>query len=230
MLSKSMNRLTTMRRLRAMEALYKRVASLVGSPGRIAACWRRPIGNTSLVPGNRRVHIINSDYAVDYLTPPAPSLWRTLATHGRYPAEQGNNVSLPLTAGLFQHATNLHADCIGRNAIVAGQIFHGFPGSKAAGDAGFGRGKVEQRHYEFYRRRSWSGDRQENQHGGAARKDITRGKPDRHNMRDHQSICNLVSNRERADTVVVVHYDPGQRLGKHGIGLLVLQRHLVGRA
>jgi hypothetical protein len=56
--------------------LYKRAASLVGSPGRDGhcACWRRPADNTSLLPGNRRAHIINSDYAVDYFTPPVLSL------------------------------------------------------------------------------------------------------------------------------------------------------------
>lgn len=91
-----------------------------------------------MLSGIRCAHIINSDYAVELFGSLVLSLSRTLATHGRYPAEQGNNVGLPLTAGLFQHATNLHADRIGRNAIVARQIFHGFPGSKAAGDAGFG--------------------------------------------------------------------------------------------
>jgi hypothetical protein len=61
------------------------------------------------------------------------------------PAEQSNHLGLTMAAGLFWHAAQLAADSVKRNTSNGVNFLDRFSGAKAAGDARFRRGQIEQR-------------------------------------------------------------------------------------
>jgi hypothetical protein len=111
----------------------------------------KPLFFSNIIAGAKRLcgdclaFIINSDYVLDNLgRSRVPALLRTFTADYGNPAEQGDNIGLALAAGFLQHAANLHTNGIWRNAVVPGEVVHGFASGKAARDAGFGRCEIEQ--------------------------------------------------------------------------------------